>query len=319
MLSSEPVECPKVLLKKATHYAAVRTAIVKADQPLVMDSVKQSTLSGLIEPVLIGDREAIFSAATEVDWDISPYEVIDRPEEKTAAETGAFLARTNEIGALMKGHIHTDAFMGAIVPSKAGLRTDRRISHVFHMTLPNHDGSLMITDAAINIRPDIEAKKHILLNVVDLALAIDDKTPNVALLSATEEVNPKMPSSVQADELTAWWRQNTPHKAHVYGPLAFDNAISQDAARIKGIEHPVAGNADILVVPDIKTGNALFKMMVYFCSACAAGIVVGAKVPIILTSRADPCEARLASCALAALLAGNRSIADTVANGTLVS
>ncbi len=304
MLSREPVESPEFLLRLARSRPAVRTAVVKADQDIALESIRQAVEAGLAEPVLIGGRATIERQAAAIGWDISGFDLIDAADEREAAEAAAGLARDGSVGAIMKGHVHTDNFLKPIVSSKFGLRTDRRISHVFHMTVPGSDRALMITDGAINPHPDLETKKDILLNAVDLAHRLGQDRPRVAVLSATESVNPHLPSSIDADDLTAWAGDAVGNKAAVYGPLAFDLAVSPEAARIKGIDHPVAGRADVVLVPDIVSGNALFKMLVYYRSACAAGIVLGAKVPVTLTSRADPPAARLAASALAAVMAG---------------
>ena len=258
-----------------------------------------------MEPVLVGDRNAIAAAAERIDWDIGGFETVDAADEPAAGMTAAKLCGDGAADALMKGHIHTDAFVRGILSRDAGLRTGRRLTHVFHMTVPDDDKALLITDAAINVAPDIETRLQAAANAVDLAIALGIESPKVAVLSASEEATEAMPSTLDAAEITARAVSEIPN-ASVYGPLAFDNAVSPEAAAIKEIDHPVAGHADILLVPTIETGNALFKIMVYFMSACAAGIVMGAKVPAILTSRADPPEARLASAAIASILAQQR-------------
>ena len=302
MLSTRPFECPPTLLARARQNPAVRTAVANAGAALALESAKQATEEKLIEPVLVGDRNDIARTADQIAWDISDYEIHHADDEGAAALTAAKLAGGGGVDALMKGHVHTDAFMMAILNRDSGLRTGRRLTHVFHMTVPDHEKALLITDAAVNIAPDLETKFEAIRNAVGLSRALGNENPHVAILSGTEEATDRMPSSVDAAVLTD--RAMTElDSALVHGPLAFDNAVSPEAAQIKGIDHPVAGNADILLVPNIETGNALFKMMVYFMSACAAGIVLGAKVPAILTSRADPPEARLASAAIAAILA----------------
>lgn len=258
-----------------------------------------------MEPVLVGDRTAITAAAERIDWDIGGFEIVDAADEATAGMAAAKLCGDGAADALMKGHIHTDAFVRGILSRDSGLRTGRRLTHVFHMTVPDDDKVLLITDAAINVAPDIETRLQAAANAVDLAIALGIESPKVAVLSASEEATEAMPSTLDAAEITARAVSAIPN-ASVYGPLAFDNAVSPEAAAIKGIDHPVAGHADILLVPTIETGNALFKIMVYFMSACAAGIVMGANVPAILTSRADPPEARLAAAAIAAILAQQR-------------
>ena len=301
-LSTDPAVCPPGLLRRAKPLPRRPTAIVNAGADIAMESARLATDEGLIDPILIGDEAAIKASAARLGWDITAYRLEPAADEQAAAKRGAAIAGAGEAAAIMKGHIHTDTFMAAILDRDAGLRTGRRFSHVFHMTVPGSDGELMITDAAVNIAPDLDTKMQILLNAVDMARALGLATPRVAVLSGTEEATERMPSSMAAAELARRAEEAVPD-ALVYGPLAFDNAVSPAAAALKGIDHPVAGYADILLVPNIETGNALFKLMVYFMAACAAGIVLGAKVPIILTSRADPPASRLASTAIAALLA----------------
>ena len=305
MLSSRPFECPPVLLEQARRRPSVTTAIANAGSALALESAKQAVEKDLIEPILVGDRNDIARTADEIEWDIRGYEIFHAYDEEEAAVKAAKLAGHGSAGALMKGHVHTDTFMMAMLNRDSGLRTGRRLTHVFHMTVPDQDKALLITDAAINIAPDLETKFGATRNAVHLAHCLGISKPRVAILSGTEEATDRMPSSLAAVALAERASEEL-DGALVYGPVAFDNAVSPEAARIKGIDHPVAGNADILVVPNIETGNALFKIMVYFMSACAAGIVLGAKVPAILTSRADPPEARLASAAIAAILAGDQ-------------
>ncbi len=301
MLSSLPFEAPPNIMRLARDANPVVTAVANAGARLPMESARIGADAGVMSPVLVGDRDAIEREADALDWDISTYRVVATSSEEEAATQAARLCGAGEAQALMKGHVHTDTFMLAILNREAGLRTDRRLTHVFHMTVPGSDKALLITDAAVNVAPDIKTKKAAIQNAVGLAHSVGIACPNVAVLSATEEVTDRMPSSVEAAELTEWASSEI-QDAHVYGPLALDNAISPAAAAIKNIDHPVAGHADVLVVPDIVSGNVLFKMMVYMKSACAAGLVLGARVPVILTSRADPPEARLTSVAIAAIL-----------------
>ena len=302
MLSQHPIECPNALLDNAAQYSPARTAIVNATSLIAMESAYLAANASLIEPILVGDRGIITQLATELDWDLTHIEILNAEDEESAAYLSVNLARTGQVSAIMKGQIHTDIFMRAIVNREAGLRTGRRLSHAFYMSVPGSDRVMTITDAAINIAPDLETKKAIIHNSVDMMHALGTKTPKVAVLSATEEENPQIPSSVEAAELTRWAVEEV-SEANVFGPMALDNAISPEAARIKDIQNPVAGQADILVVPNIETGNAMFKQLVYCDSACAAGIVLGASVPIVLTSRADPPAARLASMAIATIVA----------------
>ena len=302
MLSRRPFQCPPALLARAQSTQPVRTAIANAGADLPLESTRLAVDAGLMEPVLVGDRDAIAAAADRIGWDVGGFETVAAPDEASAGMTAAKLCGDGAADALMKGHIHTDAFVRGILSRDSGLRTGRRLTHVFHMTVPDDDTALLITDAAINVAPDIETRLQAAANAVDLAIALGIENPKVAVLSASEEATETMPSTLDAAEITARAVSKIPN-ASVYGPLAFDNAVSPDAATLKGIDHPVAGHADILLVPTIETGNVLFKMMVYFMSACAAGVVMGAKVPAILTSRADPPEARLASAAIASVLA----------------
>jgi phosphate acetyltransferase len=299
------VQCPPYLLEAARGLPPVPTAVVNAGNAVVMESVRDATDAGLIEPLLIGDPEDIKAHADTLEWDAEAHTIDVAMDEEDAANKGAEHASHGRVSAILKGHVHTDVFMRAILDKRYGLRTGRRLSHVFHMTAPGHDKPLFITDGALNTHPDLETKKAILLNAVDLAHAVGIDEPHVALLSATEEPSHAIPSSVEAAELAAWAKENVVG-AQVDGPLAFDIAVSGEAAEIKGVAAPAAGRADIIVVPDIVSGNALFKMMVHLMGACAAGVVLGARVPILLTSRSDPPAARLASAALAVVVANRQ-------------
>jgi len=304
MLSEAAFECPSALLDKARAAKPAATAIAGADGRVALESARRATEAGLIEPHLVGDPAAIAGVAREIGWDTAGLRVEAAADENDAARRAVALARGGEVAALMKGQVHTDALMRAVVNREAGLRTGRRISHVFHLTIPGRAGSLSITDAAVNVAPDTEAKLDLLRNALDLLQALGNATPKVAVLSATETPIPAMPSSQDAAEVVARARSEVPGLA-IDGPLALDVAVSPAAVAIKGLDSPVAGQAELLLVPNIETGNALFKALVCYCSATAAGLVVGASVPIVLTSRADPPEARLAATALAAIAAAN--------------
>jgi phosphate acetyltransferase len=267
---------------------------------IVMESARDAARAGIIEPVLYGVRDDIAKLGGQLDWDIWDIEVIEAGDEVAAADRAAKDAGSGHVAAIMKGHVHTDNFMRAILNRDAGLRTGRRLSHVFVMSIPGNDRPLLISDCALNTQPDEATLQAILLNIVDVAHALGISRPAVALLSATEEVTENIPSSVAAEKL-ADWAQNNVADADVHGPLAMDLAVSPESAKIKGVSGPVAGKADAIVVPEIVSGNALFKSLVHFSHACAAGIVLGAKVPVLLTSRADPAQARLASAAVAAI------------------
>jgi phosphotransacetylase len=302
MLSKIPFEFPPYLGDRAAALPPLSMAVVGAGHPLVMDSARRAAEAGFIEPVLVGEADEITEIARQTGWDISRFRLIPADGEAPASEAAAALARGGEVAALMKGHIHTDALMRAILTRSAGLRTDRRVSHIFHMTLPGRDRVIYITDAAVNIQPDVGEKLDIVLNVVELAQKLGMESPKVAMLSGAETANPSMPSSIEAADVVRLANNGAVKGAVVDGPFGFDNAVSPEAAHIKGIDSPVAGQADILVVPNLEAGNFLFKQMVYFMSATAAGVVMGAKVPVVLTSRADPTEARLAAAAIASIV-----------------
>lgn len=310
MLSTEPFEVPGYLRELARGLPRVAMAVAGADHPVALESARRAAESGAIEPVLIGEADAIRSLAAGAGWDLGGVRVVEVVDETGKAEAAAALAKGGEAAAIMKGHVHTDALMRAVLRRDAGLRAGRRASHVFHMTAPGRDGVLHVTDAVVNVRPDADEMLDIVNNAVELARALDSREPRVALLSGAEVTNPAMPSSVQAAEVAARAAGGAVAGAVVDGPFGFDNAVSPEAARLKGIGGPVAGKADILVVPTIEAGNILFKQMVYFMSATAAGVVMGAKVPIVLTSRADPPEARLAAAFIAAIVAAKAAGGD---------
>lgn len=303
MLSKTPIRCPQSLLDQAASRSPVPTAVVNAGTELVLRSAQLATEQKLIEPLLVGNRQSIESVAKQLGWDISALRVIDARDAHDAAVKAVALARGNEAAALMKGDIHTDKLLTAVLDKNLGIRTNARLSHVFHMSVPNCERSICITDAVVNIQPDVKTKLAIARNATGLLHALGNPEPKIAVLSATEVATPSMPSSMEAAEVVKQAARGEVPGALIGGPFAFDNAISPAAAQLKGITHPVAGQADVLLVPNIETGNALFKQMVYFMSAAAAGIVLGAQVPIVLTSRADPAAARLAATALASIYA----------------
>ncbi len=302
MLSPDAYECPPELLERARHGRTVRMAVVGAGDPLSLESARLACEAGLIEPYLIGDEARVRSGADTLGWPIDAFPIVSARDEHEAASIATALAREGTVGALMKGHVHTDALMRAVVNRETGLRTGRRLSHAFYMTVPRRPGALVITDAAINVEPDPDQLVDIARNAVRLMHALGQDEPKVAVLSATEQPSPGMPSSVRAAEVAKRAAAGAIVGALVAGPMALDSAVSPRSATIKGLRDPVAGKAEVLVVPNIETGNALFKAMVYLMSATAAGVVLGARVPIVLTSRADPPEARLASAALAAVV-----------------
>ncbi|MGJ3258497.1 MAG: bifunctional enoyl-CoA hydratase/phosphate acetyltransferase [Rhodospirillales bacterium] len=303
MLSDHPFEVPHALIEKAKALPPVAMAVAGADHPVALESARRAAEAGLIVPTLVGDKADIERIARDLGWDITGIRIVQSKPEAHAADAAVQLASANEVQSLMKGQLHTDSIMRAIVQRDAGLRTDRRISHVFHMTAPGSDKVLMITDASVNVAPDEKTLLHIVQNSVDLAHALGYEMPKVAMLSGSESVIESMPSTVLARRIVELANTGEVPGAHVDGPFAFDNAVSPEAAKLKGISGPVAGQADILVTPNIEMGNGLFKMLVYFRSALAAGVVLGAKVPVVLTSRADPPEARFAACAIAQLRA----------------
>jgi phosphate acetyltransferase len=299
-LSQREVQCPRSLLKRAASAEPVTTAIIGAGHSLVLESAREAQQAGIIQPLLVGDAKTIGEAAKEIGWDIEDLQIVEAASEERSAKEGAALARSGAVQMVMKGHIHSDTFMRPLLAKDTGIRGKQRLSHVFHMTLPDTDEAIMLTDCAVNVAPNIPTRLAIIENAVALAHKLGQQRPRVALLGASETVSDAMPVTGQCQEITAHFGA-TNLQADVFGPLAFDNIVSVAASRMKGIEHTVAGNADIVVVPTIEAGNALFKMMVYFMSACAGGIVLGGSVPVLLTSRADPPAARLASAALGAI------------------
>ncbi len=297
----QPV-CPQHLLDLAAKYSPLRTAIVSADHALVLESARQAWQAGILEPVFIGDRREVELAAKDINWDISAFEMHQAQGEKQCARTGAALGREGKVQSIMKGNLHSDIFMRAMISHKVGVRVQARFYHLFYISEPESGHPLILGDAAVNVTPCIETRKTILTHIDHLARATGINRPRIAILSATESVIKTVPSSLEADEISKWAANNLPH-CDVYGPLALDLVFSPHAARIKGMEnHPVAGKADAVLVPDIVSGNILFKSLVYLRAGCAAGIVLGGSVPILLTSRADPPAARLASCALASII-----------------
>ncbi len=298
MLSKKKIICPDNLLKIAKKKGPVEAVIVNAGRKVALESAKQAVQANLIIPFFVGDKSLIEKIAEEIKWDISKYKIIHEPIENNTAPIAAKLASEGKVKIIVKGHIHTDVLMKAVLKRDLNLIGKKRLSHVWHMTLEKNDKPLIITDGALNVLPKLETKMHILKNSIDFAKRIGISKPKVSVLSATEEVLDSMPSSVDAKELTR--RANEEGiEADVFGPMAFDNSVSEKAAEIKGIKNTVAGKTDILLVPNIESGNGLVKMMIFFMGACAAGVVVGGKVPVVITSRADDVEARLASIAAA--------------------
>lgn len=293
------------ILEQCRALPPVRTAVVHPVKPNVIEAVEEAVRAGLIEPVLVGPRAKIEAAAAEAGVALSGWRLIDTEHSHAAADKAAELAAGKQVEAIMKGSLHTDELLGAIVSAGSGLRTARRVSHAYLMSIATYPKPFIITDAAVNILPDLPVKADIVQNAVDLWRVIygDEVPPKVAILAAVETVNPKMPATLDAAALCKMTDRAQITGCLMDGPLAFDNAINAEAAREKGIVSVVAGNADILVVPDIEAGNMLAKQLTFLGGAEAAGIVLGARVPVILTSRADSERTRLLSCALAILLA----------------
>ena len=298
MLSKKEILCPENLLKKAKSKGAVKAVIVNAGKLVAMEAAKQAVDIGLIKPVFIGGKTIIEKCAKDLDWDISKYEIINETDENSTAPIAAKMASEDKVKIIIKGHIHTDILMKAILKRDLNLIGKKRLSHVWHMTLEKNDRPFIITDGALNVLPKLETKMHILKNSIDFAKRIGINRPKVSVLSATEEILESVPSSTEANELTRRAKEEG-LEADVFGPMAFDNSVSEKAAEIKGIKNIVAGNTDILLVPNVEAGNGLVKMMIYFMGACAAGVVIGGKVPVVITSRADDAQARLASIAAA--------------------
>ncbi len=296
----------ELLIARCKGMTPIPTAVAHpCDESSLKGAVDAAEL-GILQPILVGSKARIEAVAAQLSLDLSGYEIVDAPHSHAAAELAVQLAREGRAEMLMKGSLHTDELMAAVVRSATGLRTERRISHAFILDVPDLDRPIIITDAAINIFPTLDDKMHIVQNAIDLARALGLEQPKVAILSAMETVNSKVPSTVEAAALCKMADRGQITGGMLDGPLALDNAIDLSAARIKKIDSPVAGRADIMVAPDLEAGNMLAKSLTFMAGADAAGIVLGARLPIILTSRADSTIARLASCAVAALVAQAR-------------
>jgi len=298
MLSSKKIVCPNNLINVAKKKGVVNAAIVNAGEMFPMESVHKAVQHNLINPTFIGNENEIKKYAEKLNWNISKYKIINENNENSTAPIAAKLASEDKVKIIVKGHIHTDILMKAVLKRDLNLIGKKRLSHVWHMTLEANDKPFIITDGVVNVLPKLEVKMHILRNAVGFANKIGIVRPKVSVLSATEEVIESMPSSIEADTITKKSKEENIN-ADVFGPLAFDNTVSKKSAAIKKIKNDVAGNADILLVPNVESGNALVKMMIYFMGACAAGVVIGGKVPVVITSRSDESEARLASIAAA--------------------
>src|SRR5450631_2394635 len=294
------------LIARAKQVRPATTIVVHPCDETSLRGASEAAEAGIIVPVLVGPKAKISDAARRHDIDIGRFEIVDAAHSEDAAALGVKLIRDGKGELLMKGSLHTDELMHAVAASATGLRTARRISHVFIMDVPTYGEPLFITDAAINIVPDLDCKRDIIQNAIDLFTQVGLGTPRVAILSAVETVTSKIPSTIDAAALCKMADRGQITGGILDGPLAFDNAIDPQAAKIKGIKSEVAGRAQILVVPDLEAGNMLAKNLTFLAKADAAGIVLGARVPIILTSRADSVRTRMASCAIAVLYADAR-------------
>ena len=294
------------LIKTAQAQATIKVAVAHPCDDVSLEGVVEATKLQLIEPILVGPTERIRSAADRAKADIAPFEIVDSAHSHQSAAKAVELVTAGRVEALMKGSLHTDELMEAVVSQQAGIRTARRISHCFIMDVPGYTDALIITDAAVNIAPSLDDKVDIVQNAIDLAHAMGADEVRVAILSALETVTAKVPSTIEAAALCKMAERGQITGALLDGPLALDNAISPQAAAIKKISSPVAGRANVLVVPDLEAGNMLAKSLSFLAQADAAGIVLGARVPIILTSRADSLSSRLASCAVAVLVTAAR-------------
>jgi phosphate acetyltransferase len=294
------------LLRAAQVLPPVATAVAHPCDRVSLEGVVEAARLGLVEPILVAPPARIRRVAEEAKLDIAGYPLVESAHSHDSAAKAVELVRQGKAEALMKGSLHTDELMGAVVARDTGIRTERRISHCFVMDVPGHENPLIITDAAVNIAPDLAAKVDIVQNAIDLGHALQFEEVRVAILSAMETVNPKVLSTVEAAALCKMADRGQITGGVLDGPLALDNAIDAEAAEIKHIVSPVAGRANVLVVPDLEAGNMLAKSLSFLAGADAAGIVLGARVPIILTSRADSVTTRLASCAVASLVAAAR-------------
>ena len=298
MLSNKKIVCPNNLINVAKKKGTVNAVIVNAGEIFPMESVHKAVQHKLIHPTFVGNENEIKKYAEKLKWDISKFTIIDEKNENNTAPIAAKLASEDKVKIIVKGHIHTDILMKAVLKRDLNLIGKKRLSHVWHMTLGENDKTFIITDGVVNVLPKLEVKMHILKNSVDFAKKIGISRPKVAVLSATEEILESVPSSIDADLITKRAKEEN-IEADVFGHLAFDNSVSKKSAAIKKIKNNVSGDVDIMLVPNVEAGNALVKMMIYFMGACAAGVVLGGKAPVVITSRSDEAEARLASIAAA--------------------
>ncbi|HEY2150499.1 MAG TPA: bifunctional enoyl-CoA hydratase/phosphate acetyltransferase [Vicinamibacterales bacterium] len=296
----------ELLLERCRGLAPVPTAVAHPCEETALAGALEASAKHLITPILVGPVSKIREVAKASGLDLGDARIIDAPHSHAAAATAVELVRKGEAELLMKGSLHTDELLGAVVARETGLRTGRRLSHVFVMDVPTYHKVLIVTDAAINIAPTLDDKVDITQNAIDFVISLGVERPKVAILAAVETVNSKMPSTIDAAALCKMADRRQITGGILDGPLAFDNAISKEAARVKGIESAVAGDPDILLVPDLEAGNMLAKQLIFLANADSAGVVLGAKVAIILTSRADSVRSRIASCAVAVLAAHAR-------------
>jgi phosphate acetyltransferase len=301
------------LLERCRGMPPVPTAVAHPCDDASLGAAVEAARAGIIAPILVGRADRIRAIAQAAGLDVAKYDIVDAPHSHAAAARAVELVRLGRAELLMKGSLHTDELMAEVVRRETGLRTDRRVSHVFVMDVPTYHKALLVTDAAVNIFPTLDDKRDIVQNAVDFARALGMERPKVAILSAVETVTSKIPSTIDAAALCKMADRGQIQGAVLDGPLAFDNAISAEAARTKGITSEVAGDPDVIVVPDLEAGNMLAKNLTFLSRADAAGVVLGARVPIILTSRADSQRARIASCGVAALYAAARRRAGLIA------
>jgi phosphotransacetylase len=294
------------LLERCAHLERLPAAVAYPCEASALAGAMEAGDKGLLEPILVGPTAYIRDIAEQAGIELGTARIVHAADSRTAAAKAVELVRHGEAELLMKGSLHTDELLGAVVARDVGLRTERRISHVFIMDVPTYHKVLIVTDAAINIAPSLEDKVDICQNAIDLAISLGVATPKVAILAAVETVNSKMPTTLDAAALCKMSQRGQIRGAILDGPLAFDNAISEEAARTKGLRSEVAGDPDILIAPDLEAGNILAKQLSFLANADSAGLVLGARVPIVLTSRADTVRSRIASCAVAALAAHAR-------------
>lgn len=301
-------ETPQFLLDRVADHPPSRAVIVGSDHELPMQAAADATRLGLIQPILVGDEHRIRALADQISWDLEGAEIIGLTESDDPVTRSIEVIQRGAGNMLVKGYVDTSRLMSGVLRRESGLRTNRRLTHAFYLTSPTWTRPLIISDAALTIAPDLATKRHIARNAITLAQATGNQRPRLAILSGTEKPSEKMPSSIEARQLAEELAADSTLTCDVAGPLAMDLAISPEAGRIKGLQGPVIGRADIVLVPILEAGNILYKTLVYASGATAAGVVMGARVPIVLTSRADPPSARLTSFALASIVTDHASL-----------